>query len=32
MDMIDVLVYTIVLCIVGFCVIAIITSLGDDDV
>ena len=32
MDLIDILVYTIVLCIVGFCVITIITSLGDDDV
>ncbi len=30
--MIDVLVYTIVLCIVGICVITIITSLGGDDV
>jgi hypothetical protein len=30
--MIDVLVYTIVLCIVGFCIVTIITSLGDGDV
>jgi hypothetical protein len=32
MTLIDMLVYTIVLVIVGFCVITIITTLGDDDV
>ena len=31
MTLIDILVYTIVLVIVGFCVITIITTIGEDD-